>query len=39
MYLKESLRICAAFRGTYLDTKDQADAINRLKVEEQAEFR
>ncbi|XP_057302207.1 uncharacterized protein LOC130636487 isoform X2 [Hydractinia symbiolongicarpus] len=37
-YLKESLRICAAFRGTYLDTKDQADAINRLKVEEQAEF-
>lgn len=30
------MQICAAFRGTYLDTKDKADAINKLKVDEQA---
>uniref|UniRef100_A0A7M5WU63 Dynein heavy chain tail domain-containing protein n=1 Tax=Clytia hemisphaerica TaxID=252671 RepID=A0A7M5WU63_9CNID len=37
-FLRQSLKICAAFRGTYLDTKDKADEINTFKVEEQAEL-
>lgn len=38
-FLRQSLKICAAFRGTYLDTKDKADEINTFKVEEQAELK
>ncbi|XP_041092529.1 dynein beta chain, flagellar outer arm-like [Polyodon spathula] len=32
--LKRALKICAAFRGTYLDVKAKADEINSKKVEE-----
>lgn len=35
--LKEALRVCAAYRGTYLDMKDKADVINEEKVSELAE--
>ena len=35
--LKEALRVCAAFRGTYLDYKDKADAVNERNKREHAE--
>ena len=35
--LKEALRVCAAFRGTYLDYKDKADAVNDRNKQEHAE--
>ena len=35
--LKDALKVCAAYRGTYLDTKDKADDINTEKVSETAE--
>lgn len=35
--LKRALRICASFRGTYLDTRDKADAVNKHNVESNAE--
>eukprot|EP00794_Sanderia_malayensis_P011161 gene11161-12333_t len=34
-HLKEALQICASFRGRYLDTKENADALNQQKLEEQ----
>ncbi|KAK7479591.1 hypothetical protein BaRGS_00029140 [Batillaria attramentaria] len=35
--LKEALRVCAAFRGTYLDFKDKADDKNAQNIAENAE--
>ncbi|XP_052060514.1 uncharacterized protein LOC127700861 isoform X4 [Mytilus californianus] len=35
--LKEALRVCAAFRGTYLDFKDKADEQNHQNIVENAE--
>ncbi|KAM4795913.1 dynein axonemal heavy chain 9-like [Rhinophrynus dorsalis] len=35
-FLKEALKICATFRGNYLDIKDKADKINSEKNEENA---
>lgn len=35
--LKEALRVCAAFRGTYLDFKDKADEQNHENIVENAE--
>ncbi|GFS27875.1 dynein beta chain, flagellar outer arm [Elysia marginata] len=35
--LKEALRVCAAFRGTYLDFKDKADDQNAKNIAENAE--
>ncbi|XP_053561397.1 uncharacterized protein LOC128652486 [Bombina bombina] len=35
-YLKEALKICATFRGTYLDIKAKADEINSKKNAENA---
>ncbi|XP_071095883.1 uncharacterized protein [Haliotis cracherodii] len=35
--LKEALRVCAAFRGTYLDFKDTADDQNAQNIAENAE--
>ncbi|XP_064650622.1 uncharacterized protein LOC135502065 isoform X3 [Lineus longissimus] len=35
--LKEALRVCAAFRGTYLDERDKADEINDRNNAENAE--
>lgn len=35
--LKEALRVCAAFRGTYLDFKDKADDRNAKNIAENAE--
>ncbi|KAL5020323.1 hypothetical protein ScPMuIL_003215 [Solemya velum] len=35
--LKEALRVCAAFRGTYLDYKDRADELNTQNIAENAE--
>ena len=37
--LLNCLQICAAFRGTYLDTKDKAEAINKFNLDEQADLR
>ncbi|EDO43528.1 predicted protein [Nematostella vectensis] len=33
--LKDALRVCAAFRGCYLDKKDKADDLNQRKLSEQ----
>eukprot|EP00057_Strongylocentrotus_purpuratus_P006394 XP_011660868.1 PREDICTED: dynein beta chain, flagellar outer arm [Strongylocentrotus purpuratus] len=35
--LKEALKVCAAYRGTYLDNKDKADELNAERVSETAE--
>ncbi|XP_069118815.1 uncharacterized protein [Argopecten irradians] len=35
--LKDALRVCAAFRGTYLDYKDKADDQNARNISENAE--
>ncbi|XP_053409232.1 uncharacterized protein LOC123561373 isoform X4 [Mercenaria mercenaria] len=35
--LKEALRVCAGFRGTYLDFKDKADDQNAKNIAENAE--
>ncbi|CAH1797693.1 unnamed protein product [Owenia fusiformis] len=35
--LKEALRVCAAFRGTYLDYKDKADEMNGQNVQDNSE--
>ena len=35
--LKEALRVCAAFRGTYLDYRDKAEDINEANKQEHAE--
>ena len=35
--LKEALRVCAAFRGTYLDYKDKADVVNERNKQEHAQ--
>ncbi|KAK2144653.1 hypothetical protein LSH36_739g00037 [Paralvinella palmiformis] len=35
--LKEALRVCAAFRGTYLDYRDKALDINEKNKQEHAE--
>ena len=35
--LKEALRVCAAFRGTYLDFKDKVDDKNAQNIAENAE--
>jgi len=35
--LKEALRVCAAFRGTYLDYRDKALEINEKNKQEHAE--
>ena len=35
--LKEALRVCAGFRGTYLDFKDKADDQNSRNIAENAE--
>ncbi|XP_052258855.1 uncharacterized protein LOC127863384 isoform X2 [Dreissena polymorpha] len=35
--LKEALRVCAGFRGTYLDFKDKADDQNARNIAENAE--
>ena len=32
--LKEALRVCAAFRGTYLDYRDKAEVINDKNKQE-----
>ncbi|XP_078672103.1 uncharacterized protein LOC144911712 isoform X1 [Branchiostoma floridae x Branchiostoma belcheri] len=34
--LKDALRVCAAYRGTYLDWREKANAMNKEKVEESA---
>lgn len=35
--LKEALKVCAAFRGKYLDYKDKADVINEENKEKHEE--
>ncbi|XP_064599567.1 LOW QUALITY PROTEIN: uncharacterized protein LOC135466077 [Liolophura sinensis] len=35
--LKDALRVCAAFRGTYLDYKDRADDVNAKTIAENEE--
>ena len=34
--LKDALRVCAAFRGCYLDKKDRADETNHQRLSEQS---
>ena len=34
--LKDALRVCAAFRGCYLDKKDRADETNQQRLSEQS---
>ena len=35
--LKEALRVCAAFRGTYLDYRDKAHEINEKNIQDHAD--
>jgi len=35
--LKDALKVCAAFRGTYLDYRDKSDIINEANIQEHSD--